>query len=204
MLQFKETSISFFFVWTQGWRTIDGNSPGNHWIPRCRDGLCPLGSSSEGAVVRTQNACPNLAVWKIQGTSCVWLLKKQNTRYVMCLVLENTKYKVRHVSGPWKYKIQGMSCVWLLKGTSFSHLGKIQNQGKNSHFKARDYSLMSFTAHIKYRYQCYASLHCKSVWHILYNALPGKTLGSKLCSRVFITWQNMPNNLETQHKHIYS
>ena len=106
MLQFKETLFFFFIVWTQGWRTTYGNSLGNHWIPRCWDGLCPLGSSSEGAVLRTQNAGPNLAVWKIQGTSSVWLLKIQNTMYVMCLAAENTKYKVCHKAIFVKYKIK--------------------------------------------------------------------------------------------------
>ena len=66
-----------------------------------------------------------------------------------------------------------------------------------------------FSAHIKGRSQCYASLHCddyvhnKKVEHVqLYIWMEA------ICGRVFVTVENkqqiMLNNVETQHKHMYS
>ena len=63
-----------------------------------------------------------------------WEAAQKELSYVRKMLVRTSlygKYKVRHVSGCWKYKIQGTSC---------SYLRKIQTQGKNSHFKAEDYS----------------------------------------------------------------
>ena len=70
-----------------------------------------------------------------------------------------------------------------------------------------------FSAPIKGRSRCYASLHCKEYGHIrtwhIYNT--GKTCMYRDRNRVvelLLKFENKPrimqNNLETQHKHMYS
>ena len=56
--------------------------------------------------------------------------------------------------------------------------------------------------------RCYASLHCEKYGHMrtwnIHNVI---YKGSKPCSRAFTTFgkqQTMQNNVETQHKHMYS
>lgn len=55
------------YVSSQSWRAFHGDSPSDNWVPRVRNGLCPLAGSTDRVVLCTQDAGSHLAFWKIQG-----------------------------------------------------------------------------------------------------------------------------------------